>query len=402
MKRNTRILLLCMMPALLLPQVSFSQTDSTQSLLARLTNLEDWMRRDTTDLVFTGTRLHTASDADSINAGVTISGYVDFYYARYTDDTGLAFEKFPTIAPRNNAFSLNLLQLSAKYENEKIRGMATLHAGDMVLSSWSPQFSMIQEANAGLRLLPKLWFDGGFFRSHIGVESVQPRENITSTVATTTYFEPYFFSGVKLTWSPTPEWNFQLNAFNGYNTFVENNRSKDFGLSVNWNPGKTLSFTLNSIAGNDSVESLPLSQFRVYNNFFFTVKAKKLQFAGEGNFGWQEHAALQDSSKHAIMYSALLSVRYRFTPWFATYARGEIFEDSNEILTGPVQTLYHKLTGINIWGVTGGIELRPNPVSYFRIEGRRLQTQGPEEIFLMNDEPSRVRYEGVLNMGVWF
>ena len=156
-----------------------------------------WHKHDSTDMTFSGTKINPYDVEYDTTGKVTLSGYVDTYYSYYTDSSSASgFSKFPTIAPRNNQVGINMLQLSAKYESSQFRGTVTLFGGDCPQASWSSYLNFIQEANAGFRVVKKLWLDAGFFRTHIGLESIQPRENMTMSLATTTYFEPYFLSGV--------------------------------------------------------------------------------------------------------------------------------------------------------------------------------------------------------------
>src|ERR1051326_4059027 len=64
-------------------------------------------------------------------------GYTDVYYAHYTDSVGPGkFQKFPTVSARSNSFGLNILMFTARYDAEKVRAKATLHFGDIPLSTW--------------------------------------------------------------------------------------------------------------------------------------------------------------------------------------------------------------------------------------------------------------------------
>jgi hypothetical protein len=104
-----------------------------------------------------------------------------------------------------------------------------------------------------------------------------------------------------------------------------------------------------------------------------------------------------------MMYSTLLTAKYKFTNKIACYGRGELYEDGNEILTGAVYNQYHKLVGINLVGATLGFEYKPADNSYFRIEGRALETDRSEEsIFIYQHRYIRSRYELLMSMGVWF
>src|SRR3954471_8181521 len=89
---------------------------------------------------------------DSVSK-LSFSGYVDAYYAYYTDSVGQEnFQKFPSVSPRSNQFGLNAICLTAQYDAEKIRGIVTLHYGDIPISAWSATFNNIMEAHAGVRI----------------------------------------------------------------------------------------------------------------------------------------------------------------------------------------------------------------------------------------------------------
>lgn len=361
------------------------------------------IKADTSDLTFTGTKISPYSIEYDTTGQFTLSGYIDTYYAAYTDSAGPGgYQKFPTSAPRSNQFGLNIFQLGVKYQSRRFRGLATLFFGDTPRSAWSPNFNMIQEANLGFRIAGKFWLDAGFFRTHIGLESIQPRENIAISFATTTYFEPYYMSGAKLTWEYSSKWMFQLNAFNGFNNFVDNNKNKAIGASVAWMPNDHLSATFSTLVSDESTQNDGLDQMRSYSNLIMTYKTKHITIGLEGNYGIQQNSKLTDSTASASMFSALAAVKYRITPEWATYVRGEYFSDPNEVLTGPVVNENHELVGLDITGLTTGVEYKPIPNSYLRIEGRALHTKGAENIFYYNDRSSNNRYELIVGLGLWF
>ena len=143
-----------------------------------------------------------------------VSGYVDTYYAYYTDSVGTNnYEKISVISPKSNQFSLNVIQLTAQYTAENVRAVATLHYGDIPSSAWSPDFNMIQEANAGFRISNKFWLDAGFFKTHIGTEALLPKDNIVSSLAVITFYEPWWQSGVKLSYLPNNRAQGELESY---------------------------------------------------------------------------------------------------------------------------------------------------------------------------------------------
>ena len=358
---------------------------------------------DSVDLTFSGTRIDPYSQEYDTTGKVVFTGYLDTYYAHYSDTVNEnGFVKFPTIAPRNNQFGLNIFQLSAKYNSNRFRSTMTIFGGDCPKSSWSEFFNFVQEANAGFRLYKKLWLDAGFFRSHIGLESIQPRENMTMSEATATYYEPYFLSGVKLTWNQSEKLAFQLNAFNAFNQFVETNKNKAIGFSLAYTPKSSITANFSTIICDESPSSLKYNRMRIYNNFCYTYKVKYLVIGLEANFGIQSNSQLIDSTKVASIFSGIVAIKYRFTPIWATYTRGEVFSDPNEILTGPVMNSNHQLVGLDVIGGTVGIEWKPIPNSYFRLESRYLHTKSDENLFFFKDRSSNQRFEFIVGFGVWF
>lgn len=349
--------------------------------------------RDSTDLTFKGTKINPYSQEFDSTGKCILSGYVDTYFAHYSDTVNAnGYTKFPTFGSRNDQFGLNILQLSAKYQAKSFRATAAIFAGDCPKSTWSPEFNFIQEANLGFKLHRKVWLDMGFFRTHIGLESIQPRENMTLSLATTSYFEPYFMSGAKLTYEITKQWAFQLNAFNSYNQFIETNHNKAVGMSTAYT-NKHTSWVFSTILSDETESKL---SWRLYNNMCFSYHTEKIVLGGEANFGIQKN-----THTYSLVTSGLLAAKYRLTPKIASYIRGELFIDPNEVLTGPVYNENHALVGMEIAGITHGWEYKPIPNSYVRIEGRILSNYN-QHIFSYQNMPSKVRTEFTFGMGVWF
>src|ERR1043166_4416367 len=93
------------------------------------------------------------SVVQSVLASIKVSGYVDAYYAYYTDSLGTgAYQKFPSISPRSNQIGLNTAMITASYDGEKARAVVTLHFGDIPRSTWSSTMNNLMEAHAGILL----------------------------------------------------------------------------------------------------------------------------------------------------------------------------------------------------------------------------------------------------------
>lgn len=358
--------------------------------------------KDTTDLTFTGTKFNPYMQEFDSTGKITISGYIDTYFAAYSDTLGPGgYSKFPTSSPKNNQFSLNIIQVSAKYQSDRMRGVATIFYGDIPLSAWSTHLNLVQEANAGFKIVKKLWLDAGYFRTHIGLESIQPRENITTSIAMTTYFEPYFLSGAKLTWQQSAKWNFQLNAFNGFSTFIETNKNKAFGASVSYS-GNKWSHALNTIFCDEYPSDAMQQHYRHYTNYIGIFKSTRFILGLEGNFGYQQNSRLNNPNEMAYIVSGIAALKYRITHKYALYGRLEALSDPDEILTGPIINENHALTGLQLLGGTFGFEYKPIPNAFFRIEGRIIDARNNERIFFYNNASQHIRYEGIASIGLWF
>ncbi len=389
----------------------WAQEDSTQyKINERLKAIENDLKtnpnlkKEYVDLTFYYSQVFRNMADSQRTQGFKLSGYIDAYLAHYSDQLKVGeFQKFPTSSPISNAFSLNMAMVSASYQNEKARGVVTLHGGDIAACAWSSKYNFIQEANAGLKLFKNTWLDAGFFRTHLGFESIQPRENIGTSIALTTYYEPYYLSGAKLTHYLNKKISLQVSAFNGFNTYVAINKKKAFGFSAIYEPNSHLIATYNILISDNSSDTIQYNQQRIYQNFYIAFKTKRLNVGFEGNFGIQQNTGLVDSTKSAMMYSMLLAVKYKFKQGkYAAYGRVEVFNDKDEILTGPVINQYHTLVGLHAFGATVGMEYKPINNAFLRLESRYLHLWNNENIFYTNGTYTNVRLEVIGSLGVWF
>lgn len=324
-----------------------------------------------------------------------LGGYVSTYYAYYTDEiTNNGLVQIPVMAPRNKEFGLNMALLSLQYSSKNVRGNFGLHFGDIPKAIWPAEFNMIQEANGGVRLIKGLWLDAGIFRSHIGVESIQPRENIASSTSLVNNYEPYYFTGAKLTYVLSSKLSLQINAFNSFNTLTETNKDKLFGFSAMYDPSEKLSLTYNFLTGDETPDSVARKRRRFYNNLYATLKLNKLTLAAEVNYGWQENSILKDTTGTASLYSGLIIAKYQVIKKTALYVRGEYLSDPDAVVTGNLNF------GENVMGTTAGVEYKPFKNVALSLEGRILQSE--KNVFMENNYKTNQRYECIFCLDVSF
>ena len=353
----------------------------------------------------------SSSQIDSVPR-FSYNAYIDAYYAFYSDSVGTDnFQQFPTVSPRNNQIGLNIAQLTVQYDGEKIRGLATFQYGDIPRSSWPANFNNIQEAHAGLRICKKLWLDAGFFRTHVGTEGLLPKENIASSIAVHTWYEPYIESGIRLNYNANEKLTINLYALNGYNIFEDNNEKKSFGVLVSYALGDKGNIGYTNYTGDDtptqpdSVKSL--SHLRIHNCIFFNYQYHKLKIQAGGDYCMQENSGIDQAtgipdSSTASVTSGILSLKLQASEKIAAYIRGEYFNDPSGFMSGVILDKKNKYTGYSVSGATIGFEYKPTPDSYVRLEARQLQMENNQEIFNSDGKPSSSRLEALLNIGISF
>jgi hypothetical protein len=369
---------------------AFAQTDSAKRSVKKHIIMLDH------DSNYVFQKIQTADPSDSLeHPTLTIGGYVSTYYAYYDDENAKGeFVQFPTICPRNNQFNLNMAMISLKYQSKSLRSNLIFHYGDIPQSSWPAEFNLIQEANIGYKVAKHLWLDAGFFKTHIGIESFQPRENITSSMAILSFYEPYYLSGAKLTYDVNSKLSFMVGAFNGYNEYIDNNKDKMFGFTTVYRPTDNISLTYNFLTCDESPDDDPVEKRRFYNNFHAAYTAKHWQIGIEANYGLQDHTLLSDPSKQAKMMSGLIVGKYRFHKKYSVYAREEYFSDPDKILSGD------KNIGHYIYGTTGGIEFHPLNNISMSFESRMLRSDNL--IFKQGSFYSNQRLEFIACIDLWF
>ncbi len=340
------------------------------------------------------------------------SGYVDAYYAYYTDSVGEGnYQKFPSIAPRSNQVGLNTAQLTFQYDGEKVRALATLHVGDIARCAWSNTFNNIMEAHAGVRLCKTLWLDAGLFRTHVGVEGLLPRENFASCVSINTFYEPYFESGIRLNYNPNTKLAVTLLLLNGYNMYEDNNEKKSLGALITYAFNDKASIGYSNYTGDDTPtqpDSIKtISHLRIHNSLFFNYQYHKLKIQIGGDYVLQQNSGIDNSnnlpdSTTAVMTSGVVSLKLAATKSFAAYIRGEYFNDPEGFMGGIFIDKQGRFTGYNLTGATLGGEYKPTENSYVRLEARQLQMDINQEIFNTNGVKTSSRLEVIFNIGISF
>ncbi|AWW30207.1 hypothetical protein DN752_08760 [Echinicola strongylocentroti] len=344
-----------------------------------------------------------AQEKTSIWKNFDFSGYAEVYYAAYSDSLGAnALQKFATTAPRDQRFSLNIVQVGIHYQDERIRGNLTLHYGDIPKAIWDPNFPVPQEANVGVKLANEWWVDAGFFRTHIGTESFLPKDNYTTSTTVASYNEPFYQSGVRIAYEGSDKFDFQFWVVNGYNYFLDANNAKSVGLLFSYSLREDLQLTYTNLFGRESLDGITPKQYRTYHNLYLNYNpSPKIYLTVGGDVGTQSHSQLAKPDNTALMYNALATLRYQFTDVYSVTGRVETFQDPEGFISGTYEDRFGNMNGLQLTGYTLSTEYKPSSISYVRLEGRWIQAKEDLTIFHHNG-PTNDRLEGSLSMGIVF
>jgi Putative beta-barrel porin-2, OmpL-like. bbp2 len=279
----------------------------------------------------------TARSSPDTALTVSFGGFVDNYYA-YDFGRPVNFDRpFTTQAARHNEFNVNLAFIEARVSGPRVRGRLALQAGTSVQSNYAgeptigavsgPDLSrFIQEAVAGYQITPSLWVDGGIFFSHIGEEGFISRDNLTYTRSLSADFTPYYESGVKLTWQPTPRLTALLTVVNGWQNISENNQDKAAGARFDFARSSSTTFSYYNFVGNEAASN----RLRVFNGVGFK-SALTAAFTLQGNFdyGTQQKAPGTVSSS---WFSTGIIGKEQLTQVIGISGRVERYQDPEQVI----------------------------------------------------------------------
>jgi LysM repeat protein len=335
---------------------------------------------------------------DSLNRGdkaFTIDGYLDAYYAQFSDRENQGdLTEYAMSAPRHNQTGINTIQLSGIYRDTGLRGNITLQYGDIVDAVYPTDLKYIQQANVGFKLLGNLWVDAGFFNSPISVESFSNRNNYNSINSYTRYFEPVLISGAKLSWEAK---SIKFSVFGSDRSFMAGsvvNTQPSFGANLKIYGGKHWLFGANGMYSKMKLGTQKVE--RTNANIFLASNRKHFDFLAIGNYISQQNKSV---------LSGVLNIRYKISPKFALFGKGEYFADSSALLTPLMTNNEGKQQGFNSITYGGGIEFKARKNHYLRVEARSTQLENGFDVYkdyFNGGNATNQRLELVITTGIWF
>ncbi|MCC7054986.1 MAG: porin [Gemmatimonadaceae bacterium] len=305
---------------------------------------------------------------------IRFNGFIDTYYAWDSNRPVDGERQFTTQAVRHDEVNVNLAWLGVTVERRALRARFAIQAGTSVQVNYAGEprsgptsgpdvARMIQEAVVGVKLGDHAWVDGGVYLSYIGLEGWSSSDNPTYTRSLVADYSPYYLSGVKLTWQPTPRVTAQAHVMNGWQNIAENNRSKAVGgrIDVAVSPALTLSYA--NFFGNER----PTGGSGVLRQFH-QVMAK-----GVLPTGTQLQGQVDIGSQGGRRWDGLVGIaRQPVSARVAVVGRLERYADPDQVIIGT-----GLLTGFTGTGGSLGVDVTLDEGVRWRSEVRELHTSSP-------------------------
>ena len=306
---------------------------------------------------------------------LTTYGFVDAYYGfDFNHGNTNVRPGFLYSHNRQNEFTVNNAVLGMRYDDGKVRGALSIHAGTYVSANYAAEDQVLKhiyEAYAGFRPFKKAWLDLGIFSSHIGFESAISKDNWTLTRSLMAENSPYYESGARLTYEVGPKLTLTGLVLNGWQNIRENNQAKALGTQIQWKPTDKLLINSSTFYGNEQPQDSVIRR-RYFHDFYITYAAtERLNLALVFDVGKQQSAG---RSGYDSWHAGSAFIKYKLSDLFSTTLRGEYYNADRGVLISsisPVPTAARFLAG----GTSLNFDYLPTANVTFRVEGRYLRAQ---------------------------
>ncbi len=331
---------------------------------------------------------------------LNVIGYIDSYFATDNDkldqENVQASRQLTFLNPYKNQISLNMALIQLDMSTGGVRGLIALQAGDFVSSAYlSTRNQILQQANVGYNIFDDFWIDAGYFLTHIGGESVLPKDNWLSSHSIVTFFEPFFQSGIKASYEGN-KLNVQLHLLNANGLYEDNNDNKTFGLFVGYNFSDDINISYANIIGNEEPGGVVGAKTLMLHNVVAKVNiTEDLTLKGQVDYATKEKAKIDPVTKtqsDGIFLGFSLTGHYQLLNNFGTTFRFASTDNSEAVFFPMIKGMAYTL----------GFEYKPSESSYIRLEGSMFNMSDDESMIFTNSDgiPEKSKMEIILNFGL--
>jgi hypothetical protein len=276
-----------------------------------------------------------------------LSGFVDVYYDYNSNQPSSRANGFRSFDVNSSQFALNLLELVV----DKAPDAANSRTGYHVALGFGQAMNAVNGSDPGglgfAQYLKEAYFsylapvgkglqiDAGKFVTPHGAEVIETKDNWNySRGLLFSYAIPYFHYGLRAKYAFNDKYSLSGFLVNGWNSVVDNNTGKTYGLGFGWNPTKRVSFTQNYMAGPEQGDNN--SNWRQLSDTVVTYSpTSKLSFTANYDYGRGDRSA---GVADPVFWTGIAGyVRYAFDHNYTLVTRYEYYDDHDGFTTGTAQ-----------------------------------------------------------------
>jgi hypothetical protein len=328
-----------------------------------------------------------------INKYVTLSLYLDAYYALSTnrpqDNT---FTGTASVA-RHNELQINLASIGAEWNYRNVIGRFSFQYGSMLnivqdldgtvtrgRSLAGPNMRNIREATLGYHfdVSHGLNVEAGIFMSYIGLESYLLAENWNYQRSFLSDHTPFYFQGVRAQYFPTKTVKIEPWIMNGWQTYGKWNDTPSFGTQLRWSPSKAVTLVGNFYYGYDTKNVPDRARFHHDDSIlvrYFNEPASsglsKMAFSLNSHVGFESGGdGLPGPSGAHMVGSSLVHRAWFYKDRLALSVRGELFSNPSRYLAQypPPGLATGEGQNLRMWGLTTTFDVMPTDIFTLRAE----------------------------------
>ena len=329
---------------------------------------------------------------------VTISGYLDSYYAFNFSKPSNANSPYFVSSNRHNEANINLAFIDLRYNTENIRARITPGFGTYVNANYAAEQGLLKnmiEASAGLRISKKknYWLDYGVIGSPFTNESYLSKDHLVYSRTLAAENVPYYLCGAKLSMPLSSKTNLYLYALNGWQQIKNQNKRLSFASQLEYRPNNKNLVNWNTYIGDESSAANPQFKNRYFSDIYWIYDSgKKFTSTACAYLGIQEIA-----NSRFTWWQINYSAKYNFNTKFSLAGRVEYFNDPTNIMV----TNITPTKGFSTTSASLCFNAKINNNALFRLENRAFYAN--ENAFICNKGiDTKFLNWAMANITVWF
>jgi hypothetical protein len=198
--------------------------------------------------------------------------------------------------------------------------------------------SWMAPVGSGLRL------DAGKFVTHVGYEVIEGWDNYNDNYSRSFLFNfaiPFTHTGVKLSYSLSPQVGLMALVANGWDSTLSQTRGKTIGGQITLTLVEPLTIFLNYLGGTEPIAGGPETAFRQLFDVVATYKATSWLTLGiNGDYGTEDGSSVVTPGARANWWGGAGYIRLDAPAGYGVALRGEFFRDEGGTRLGAPSTVY--------------------------------------------------------------